>query len=91
MLPLYKELTVSSLISHAALAVAAGVAFAPRDVPNQFWAIAILCSILPDVDVIGINFGIPYHHEFGHRGFFYSLFFGLLLRVNFNGYGYRPS
>ena len=68
-----------SLISHAAVAVAAGVAFAPRDVPNQFWAFAILCSILPDADVIGFSFGIPYHHAFGHRGFFHSPFFALLL------------
>ena len=68
-----------SLISHAAVAVAAGVAVAPRDVPSQFWALAILCSILPDADVIGFSFGIPYHHAFGHRGFFHSPFFALLL------------
>jgi inner membrane protein len=79
--PFYKELTVPSLISHAAVAVAAGVAFAPRDVPNQFWTLSILCSILPDADVIGFSFGIPYHHFFGHRGFFHSPFFGLLLSI----------
>ena len=70
-----------SLVSHAAVAVAAGVAFAPRDVPSQFWTIAILCSILPDADVIGFSFGIPYHHFFGHRGFFHSPFFGLPLSL----------
>lgn len=68
-----------SLVSHAAVAVAAGVAFAPRDVPSQFWTAAVLCSILPDADVIGFSLGIPYHHFFGHRGFFHSPFFGLLL------------
>jgi inner membrane protein len=81
MLPLHQESTVPSFISHAAVAVSAGVAFAPRDVPGQFWAVAILCSILPDADAIGFPFGIPYHHVFGHRGFFHSLFFGLLLSV----------
>lgn len=70
-----------SLVSHAAVAVAAGVAFAPRDVPTQFWTLAILCSVLPDADVIGFSFGIPYHHFFGHRGFFHSPFFGLLLSL----------
>ena len=70
-----------SLVSHAAVAVAAGVAFAPRDVPSQFWTVAILCSIIPDADVIGFSFGIPYHHFFGHRGFFHSPFFGLLLSL----------
>ena len=70
-----------SLISHAAVAVAAGAAFAPRDVPGQFWALAVLCSILPDADVLGFSFGIPYHHVIGHRGYFHSPFFGLLLSI----------
>ena len=68
-----------SFVSHSAVAVAAGVTFAPRNVPAKFWTLAILCSILPDADVIGFSFGIPYHHFFGHRGFFHSPFFGLLL------------
>jgi inner membrane protein len=72
---------VLSLISHAAVAVAAGAAFAPRDVPGQFWILAVLCSILPDADVLGFSFGIPYHHVFGHRGFFHSPLFGLLLSI----------
>ena len=71
-----------SLISHAAVAVAAGATFAPRDVPGQFWILAVLCSILPDADVLGFYFGIPYHHVFGHRGFFHSPFFALLLSIS---------
>ena len=70
-----------SLISHAAVAVAAGAAFAPRDVPTHFWGLAVVCSILPDADVLGFSFGIPYHHFFGHRGFFHSPFFSLLLSL----------
>ena len=68
-----------STISHAAVAIAAGVVFAPKGVPSRFWTLAILCSIIPDADVIGLSIGIPYHHFFGHRGFFHSPFFGLLL------------
>ena len=70
-----------SLISHAAVAVAGGIAFAPRDVPKHFWALSIVCSIIADADVIGFAFGIPYHHFLGHRGFFHSPFFALLLSV----------
>ena len=70
-----------SVISHAAVAVAAGVAFAPRGVPNHFWSLALACSIIPDADVIGFSFGIPYDHCFGHRGFFHSPFFGLLMSI----------
>jgi inner membrane protein len=74
---------VPSVISHAVVAVAAGVAFAPRDVPNHFWPLSIVCSIIPDADLIGISFGIPYQNLFGHRGFFHSPFFGLLMGIFF--------
>jgi len=70
-----------SAISHAAVAAAAGIAFAPQGVPARFWPLAIACSVLPDADVIAFAFGIPYHHYFGHRGFFHSLFFALILSL----------
>jgi len=70
---------VPSVVSHAAVAVAAGMAFAPREVPNHFWALSILCSTIPDADILGFPFGVPYHHPFGHRGFFHSPFFALLM------------
>lgn len=70
-----------SAISHAAVAAAAGIAFAPQDVPARFWPLAIACSVLPDADVVAFAFGIPYHHYLGHRGFFHSLFFALLLSL----------
>jgi inner membrane protein len=65
------------VISHAAVAVAAGIAFAPDDVPHRFWPIAVARSVIPDLDTIGLSFGIPYNHFFGHRGFFHSPFWGL--------------
>lgn len=70
-----------TVITHAAVAVAGGIAFAPRDVPHHFWPLAILCSTIADADVIAFSFGIPYHHFFGHRGFFHSPFFGFLLSL----------
>ena len=72
-----------SVISHAVVSVAAGVAFAPREVPDHFWSLSLICSIIPDVDSIAFSFGIPYAHLFGHRGFFHSPFFGLLLSLFF--------
>jgi inner membrane protein len=65
---------VPSVISHAVVAVAAGITFAPRDVPHHFWSLSIVCSMIPDADIIAFSFGIPYHHFLGHRGFFHSLF-----------------
>ncbi len=40
--------------------------------------LAILSSILPDIDVLAFNFGIPYSHPFGHRGFTHSIFFAVI-------------
>lgn len=41
----------------------------------------IICSILPDVDVIAFWFDISYDHPFGHRGFSHSIFFALILAI----------
>jgi len=65
---------VPTIISHTVVAVAAGKALAPKDVPAHFWQLAIVCSIIPDADVIGLYLGVPYEHFFGHRGFFHSPF-----------------
>jgi inner membrane protein len=72
-----------SVVSHSVVAVAAGMTFAPKDVLKRFWSLSLICSVIPDADVIAFSFGIPYQHFFGHRGFFHSAFFGLLLSVFF--------
>lgn len=70
-----------SVISHTVVAVASGVALAPQDVPARFWIVAIACSVIPDMDSVGFFFGIPYHHFFGHRGFFHSPFWAFLMSL----------
>jgi inner membrane protein len=47
--------------------------------PKRVWAAAALCSVLPDIDVIGFHFGIRYGDFWGHRGFTHSLLFAALL------------
>ena len=37
--------------------------------------LAILSSILPDIDVFAFHFGIPYESPLGHRGFTHSVLF----------------
>jgi inner membrane protein len=69
---------VPSILSHTVVSAAAGLSFAPRKLPKRFWVLSIVCSIVPDADVITFGFGIPYGHFMGHRGFFHSPFFGLL-------------
>lgn len=45
----------------------------------RFWYIAVLCSILPDVDVLGFRFGIHYGDLWGHRGMTHSLLFAAVI------------
>jgi inner membrane protein len=68
-----------TLVTHAVVAGAAGLSFAPKGLPARFWVLSAFCSMIPDADVVGFACGIPYGHPFGHRGFFHSPFFGLLL------------
>jgi inner membrane protein len=80
-----------SIISHTVVSVAAGFSLDPRKLPKRFWVLSIVCSIIPDADVIAFGFGIPYGHFFGHRGFFHSPFFGLLFGIFITGVFFRDT
>ena len=66
-------------MTHAMVAVVAGKGVTRGGMSWKFWTLSILCSVLPDADVIAFSFGVPYGHVFGHRGFFHSIFFGIVL------------
>ena len=68
-------------LTHGFVALAAGKTFVWRKMPLRFWTLAALCSVLPDLDTLGLRLGIPYGHVFGHRGFFHSLPFALVLSL----------
>ncbi len=68
-----------SAVSHAAVGVAASVAFGPQNPPSHFWLLSVICSTLPDMDAVGLLFGVHYRHFLGHRGFFHSFFFCAML------------
>lgn len=59
---------------------AALVPLVPRPVP-RLWAALVLAAVaaMPDLDVIGHGFGVPYHHVLGHRGFSHSLLFAAVV------------
>jgi inner membrane protein len=49
---------------------------APAGIPRRgLYAALIVLAVLPDADLIGDLFGIPYAHPLGHRGFTHSLLF----------------
>jgi inner membrane protein len=67
-----------SAFTHIFIAGTLGKTYAPEKMPTRFWVLAAVCTLLPDVDIIGFYFGIRYGDVFGHRGFFHSLTFALL-------------
>jgi inner membrane protein len=74
---------MASLLTHALVGAALGQAASPqlRKRP-AFWVVAVVCSILPDVDVIGFQFGIRYGDLWGHRGMTHSLPFAAVLAAS---------
>lgn len=68
-----------TVFSHAVVAVAIGKWIPTPAKSPKFWLLCMLCAMLPDADVLGFKYGIPYHSMWGHRGFTHSIFFGFLL------------
>jgi inner membrane protein len=60
----------------------------PR-IPKRVWLTGALCSVAPDLDVIGFQFGIRYRDFWGHRGFTHSLIFAAMLSFVAVGVGFR--
>jgi inner membrane protein len=67
-----------TIISHPAILAAFYPAFRKYQLPFSNWFVAAICSIFPDVDVIGFQFGIRYGDLLGHRGLTHSILFSLV-------------
>jgi len=72
-----------TILSHTAIGIAGRMALIDRKTYPRLGILSVICSILPDADVLAFRFGIPYEHFFGHRGFFHSLFFAFLMGMLF--------
>lgn len=70
---------MASAFSHAVAALSIGTCFYRQQTPKRVWVAGVLCSVVPDLDVIGFRFGIHYGDFWGHRGFTHSLLFAALL------------
>ncbi|NWF54192.1 MAG: metal-dependent hydrolase, partial [Syntrophaceae bacterium] len=78
-----------SAFTHAFIVVPLGKAFFDRELPPRFWALAVFCSILPDVDVLSFFFRTGFGGLFWHRGFTHSLLFAFLLSLAVVWAGFR--
>ncbi len=68
-----------TVFAHALAGGALGVC-APDGLRSRRLVIALAAvAVLPDADVVGWWFGVPYAHPLGHRGFSHSLPFALLV------------
>jgi inner membrane protein len=72
---------MASAFSHAVAALSIGTCFYRPEIPKRIWLAGVVCSVIPDLDVIGFRFGIRYGDFWGHRGFTHSLVFAALLSV----------
>jgi len=70
-----------TIMTHAVAGAAIAQAMAPLTLPRTCTWIAATCAMLPDADVIGFGFGIPYGDVWGHRGITHSLAFAALVSV----------
>ncbi|MGI9545385.1 MAG: metal-dependent hydrolase [Cyclobacteriaceae bacterium] len=67
---------MASIFGHALV----GATLKETIYPNgsyKWTSLALVSTMIPDVDVITFSFGIPYESAWGHRGFSHSIVFAL--------------
>ena len=82
---------MASAFGHALASYAIGKSYSKQIVTRKFILLGIICSILPDADVLAFTFEIPYEHMLGHRGFTHSILFALILAVGLTALFYRSA
>ena len=68
-----------SIITHPAVPLALSGFLPQENVSPALLLAGAVCSIVPDLDVVGFSFGIRYGDILGHRGFTHSLLFAVIL------------
>ncbi len=74
-----------TILTHAVAGAAIAQTLAPCGNRSEITWIAAACAMLPDVDVVGLGFGVPYDSLFGHRGLTHSLIFASLVALAVTG------
>ena len=72
---------MASIFGHSLAAIALRKTFASELRKPTFWILGILYSIVPDADVIGFKFGVPYDSFWVHRGFTHSFLFAAFIGI----------
>lgn len=72
---------MATILSHPAIPLAIALGCGRQVISWPLLAVGVICTMLPDLDVLAFRFGLPYGHDFGHRGFSHSLLFALLMGI----------
>ncbi|MGZ3871421.1 MAG: metal-dependent hydrolase [Bacteroidia bacterium] len=70
---------MASAFGHALTSIAIGSGYSKKTINAKFVILGIICSILPDADVISFKLGVHYGDFWGHRGFTHSILFAIIL------------
>ena len=62
-----------TIFTHAVVPLALGAGLGGQVISRRLVLAGVAVAILPDLDVIAFQFGVPYGSDFGHRGFSHSL------------------
>jgi inner membrane protein len=71
-----------SIISHPAVPLALAPLLPSELRSASVIFLGVICSVLPDLDVVGFRFGVPYGHALGHRGLSHSVAFAVCLSAS---------
>src|SRR4029453_14715428 len=70
-----------TIFTHAAVPLALGGGLGRGIVSGRLLAAGVVVSVLPDLDVVTLQWGIPYSAGLGHRGFSHSLLMAALVAL----------
>lgn len=70
---------MATIFTHPFVPLSFYIGLGKKVISNRLLLWAIVVTILPDIDVLAFNYGIPYESAFGHRGVTHSIVFALLI------------
>jgi inner membrane protein len=70
-----------TILTHPAVPLAIGLGLGSKIIPKPLLVAGVVASILPDLDVLAYQFGIPYTSVYSHRGFTHSIEVALSIAI----------
>ena len=70
-----------TILTHPAVPLAIGLGLGNKIIPRRLLVAGVVASILPDLDVLAYQLGIPYTSVYSHRGFTHSIEVALSIAI----------